>query len=410
MRDRNKNKKSSLNDFISYHDDKMQGEERNTFERELQKDLFSKEASEGFASVTSHEASGDMHDLRERLENRVSRKKRFIIYRIAATIAILMLISSVFIIIQIKKPSEHIAMKNSQQRPFEIAESLPITGPATNGEPPSVPTVVQEPIKEIRTEKADEPEAVEAFNAVINDEIAVSKNSDSMSELKLKREDIYSRKAQISAAPAAAMGKSYAGPRVTGKVISSDDNLPIPGVTIVVKGMSRGVMTDSEGNFSIALPDSDNQTLVASFIGMGTKEFEVKQDTPALIKLDPDLATLNEIVVTGYGAGRAESENDRKSGEYLYPKPSGGKDKFDSYIRENIRWPDTSAAHHKVVVVLGFTVRTDGSLDSIKIIRSPGKAFSDEAIRLVRSGPAWNPAEDGGRPVEDEVRLRIVFK
>ena len=68
MRDRNKNKKISLNDFISYNDDKMNGEERNVFERELQKDPFSKEASEGFASVTAREASEDMHDLRESLE------------------------------------------------------------------------------------------------------------------------------------------------------------------------------------------------------------------------------------------------------------------------------------------------------------------------------------------------------
>ena len=59
---------------------------------------------------------------------------------------------------------------------------------------------------------------------------------------------------------------------------------------------------------------------------------------------------------------------------------------------------------------LSFSVHTDGSIDSIKIIRSPGKIFSDEAIRLLRSGPSWQPAEENGQIIEDQVRLRIVFK
>ena len=65
-----------------------------------------------------------------------------------------------------------------------------------------------------------------------------------------------------------------------GKIISSEDNLPVAGVSIVVKGEKTGVMTDSGGSFSIDLPDSNKHTLVASFIGMETKEFESKPDTP----------------------------------------------------------------------------------------------------------------------------------
>ena len=84
--------------------------------------------------------------------------------------------------------------------------------------------------------------------------------------------------------------------------------------------------------------------------------------------------------------------------------------KFDKYIRENLQWPDTLYSGQKAIVVLGFPVPTDGSIDSIKIIRSPGKPFSDEAIRLLRSGPSWQPAVDNGQIIEDQVRLRIVFK
>jgi len=61
-------------------------------------------------------------------------------------------------------------------------------------------------------------------------------------------------------------------------------------------------------------------------------------------------------------------------------------------------------------VVLGFLVRRDGSIDSINIVRSPGKLFSDEAIRVLKSGPLWNPAKDKGNTVEEYVRLRLVFR
>jgi TonB family protein len=410
MRDRNKNKKISLNDFISYRDDKMKGEERNAFERELQKDLFSKEASEGFASVTSDEASGDIHDLRESLEKRLNRKKGYIIYRIAAAIAVLMIISSLFIVVQIKRPSKQIAMETGHQVALDIPRSSPVIEPAGKSDRPSRPAPVQERKKEIRTEKEAEQVVVAELNALVTNETPVGRNIDSNADVSVKPEDNYSRKAQIAAAPAAAKEKSFAVSGVRGRVISSEDNLPVAGVSIVVKNTGKGTVTDSEGNFSISVPDSDKQKIVASFIGMGTKEIEVRQDTPAIIRLDPDLATLNEIVVTGYGTGRAFTETDKSEEEYIRPQPSVGKDNFDRYVREHIRWPDNSAAHQKVVVVLGFTVHTDGSVDSIKIIKSPGKAFSDEAIRLVRSGPAWKPAREGDNPVEDEVRLRIIFK
>jgi hypothetical protein len=61
-------------------------------------------------------------------------------------------------------------------------------------------------------------------------------------------------------------------------------------------------------------------------------------------------------------------------------------------------------------VVISFLVRSTAAIDSIKVIRSPGKEFSEEAIRLIRNGPTWKPAERNGEKIDDEVRVRIVFK
>ena len=57
---------------------------------------------------------------------------------------------------------------------------------------------------------------------------------------------------------------------VTGVVTSADDNQPLVGVSIVVKGTSIGTITDIDGNYSLSVPEKS--TLVYSFVGYTTDE------------------------------------------------------------------------------------------------------------------------------------------
>ena len=65
--------------------------------------------------------------------------------------------------------------------------------------------------------------------------------------------------------------------KVTGTVISADDNEPIIGASIVVKGTMVGTVTDFDGAFSLDVPSSA-MTLVVSYVGMKTQEIEVKSN------------------------------------------------------------------------------------------------------------------------------------
>jgi hypothetical protein len=103
------------------------------------------------------------------------------------------------------------------------------------------------------------------------------------------------------------------------------------------------------------------------------------------------------------------SEDLKQLTGYSPPEPVSGKDNFDKYIEENIHRPSNSKAGEMIVLVR-FKVYSSGIRDSIRIIRSPGKAFSDEAIRLIKEGPEWKPAERNSIKIDDEVRLRIIFK
>lgn len=84
---------------------------------------------------------------------------------------------------------------------------------------------------------------------------------------------------------------------VTGVVISSEDNQPIVGASVLVKGTSTGTVTDLDGKFTIQNLPSTARTLQISFIGMKPQEVAIK---PVLkIILDPDSELLDEVVVTG---------------------------------------------------------------------------------------------------------------
>ncbi|WP_226332637.1 SusC/RagA family TonB-linked outer membrane protein [Echinicola marina] len=94
---------------------------------------------------------------------------------------------------------------------------------------------------------------------------------------------------------------SFAQSNITGKVISGEDEQPIPGVTVLVKGTANGTVTDLDGNYSISVPDASTSELSFSFVGYITKSVAINNQSQINITLEPDVAQLDEVVVVGYG-------------------------------------------------------------------------------------------------------------
>jgi len=76
---------------------------------------------------------------------------------------------------------------------------------------------------------------------------------------------------------------------------------PLPGATILEKGTTNGVVSDFDGNFSITTI-IDNPVLVISYIGYATKEIVTEGQTSITITLEESAASLDEIVIIGYGS------------------------------------------------------------------------------------------------------------
>ena len=87
---------------------------------------------------------------------------------------------------------------------------------------------------------------------------------------------------------------------LTGKVISDDDKQPLPNVTVLLKGKNVAVETSVDGIYSVQVSGGD----VIQFRMMGYVTFEVPVGVSEKldISLKPDVSSLNEVVVTGYGS------------------------------------------------------------------------------------------------------------
>ncbi len=88
--------------------------------------------------------------------------------------------------------------------------------------------------------------------------------------------------------------------QITGNVTSAEDGMPIPGVSVQVKGTTIGVASDIDGKYSLAVPQSGT-TLTFSFLGFKTQDVVISGRTVIDVVLESDAMALEEIVVTALG-------------------------------------------------------------------------------------------------------------
>ncbi len=92
--------------------------------------------------------------------------------------------------------------------------------------------------------------------------------------------------------------------------------------------------------------------------------------------------------------------------------PVGGYEPFYRYIGMNIQYPkEARTANITGKVIVEFVVEKDGNISSsnIKVLKSPHKSLSEEAIRLMKAAPDWIPGRIKGIPVRSKKVLPITF-
>ncbi len=458
MSEKSKNRKKELEDFLRYSQDQMSEEERNAFERSLQQDPFDAEALEGLSLITPEEATDDLAGLKDQIQMRTARQSqtklntRTMWYRIAAAVAVLLVVTSVLFTLFSDRMGQ--LDRKVAESPEAEKEAAAPASPAerTQVEPSDEITPVKSKVEGVEAEapeKKAEPEVESEIitKEIIEEELAREELADiqieeaeevEVAELAVE-EDIH---ADEVAAPAMAMdrqavaksrkretaeqlqmaGAAAAEQRtISGVVISGEDEQPLPGVVVALKGSNTGTVTDLEGKFQISIEDDSQNTLIAQFIGMEPKEIPVEDEDELMITLEPDAISLEEVVVIGTGPSKiaqpvgysvkvAVDTEEQRDQDYSSATSVGGKKKFNEYVKSNMLFPEYDDDMTRAVVVLNFVVGSDGRPTQVFVLKSPGKAFSDEAIRLLMDGPDWKPAEKNGKYYQEPNRIRIVFK
>jgi periplasmic protein TonB len=93
------------------------------------------------------------------------------------------------------------------------------------------------------------------------------------------------------------------------------------------------------------------------------------------------------------------------------PKFGKGMEDFYKYVSKNIEYPKQArriGVEGKVFVQ--FVVDKDGSLSDIKVLKGIGAGCDEEAVRVLKESPKWNPGKQRGRPVRVRMSLPIFFK
>lgn len=116
-------------------------------------------------------------------------------------------------------------------------------------------------------------------------------------------------------------------------------------------------------------------------------------------------------------AQKADSTTAPKSTAPVYrvvqvmPEYPGGKDSLTAYIQTHLKYP-RSAKENRIegTVVTEFTIETDGTVSDIKVKKAVSPKLDDEAVRLVKTLPAFKPGSQQGKAVRVIYSVPVVFK
>jgi TonB family protein len=193
---------------------------------------------------------------------------------------------------------------------------------------------------------------------------------------------------------------------IQGRVLAEEDQTPLPGVNVLIKGTTTGAVTDMNGHYQV-ISTLPNPTLQYSFIGLQTQEVAVKQPGELNVEMKTDVSQLSEVVITGYSPAGADPNREPV---IKLAQPAGGLRAYDKYLKNSLLYPQQALENNvKGRVTVSFTVHTDGTVDEFNVLKGLGFGCDEEVIRLVKDGPKWSPTTQDGEPVESEVRVRVKF-
>lgn len=455
MDKRSEHSNNSLEKYLRYFKNLLSGRERHALEKDMMRDPFKEDAYEGLSQLGAEEISRDIIELQKNLEKRTRSRKLIslpILRYAAAAVLVLSLGTLVFLVKHSPKETSEFIGQQLEKDTSTNQKSHRSTYYDSLNRNIAYQSIAEKEREEEQTSDAKVGENEAAQPSVINpptelQPVLSEAEFDAKAEETINDEEFYqpgagatysdevlqpaaSEKGQTEARKKFSSKRSNAFSTaiipaetntITGRVLSSSDEAPLPGVNILLKGTTTGTVSDINGNFSIEIPANDSSVLQFAYLGYASEEMKVDNINDMTVTLYEDLIALDEVVVIGYGTikktsvtGSMVSVQAEEAPETISliipPKPSPGMKAYKQYIKENTRYENLPEFDKPVTVKLRFRVNESGTISNIVVEKSDDPAFDDEAIRLVQEGPEWLPGIENGRAVSQEVTLKVKFQ
>ena len=432
--------------FIDYFSNKLEKKEKHAFEKKIMQDSFESEAFDGLSKLDAAEFEKDMTDLNSLIHARTKEKKRRIPlwFPYAASVIILLGLSSV--LYYLNQYSAQDEMISAQMEDLVPKVEKSVTEPKIIKHDSKAADLMEMIEDDLEMEISDADEIIEEELMVISEDEEL--DDQTIPEEKIERVipiapieqltiankkykktfktaeesiqktlegqvagvEVQKARRQKSAKKSYTSRLIQDDKIISGKVID-EDAMPIPGVSIVVKGTANGVVTDVDGQFKLKASDTiEDYRLVASFIGFESKEINALTDSSLLVILETNQQSMDEVVVVGYGISTSKTERGNTSWEKAKPNQFASVDKFEDYLVKELMDADFRHLNGIHKVKFTFVVEPYGALNDIKFKGKPDAILVKEIERLLFDSGDWYPAESGGDAVASKVRISLKLK
>lgn len=195
---------------------------------------------------------------------------------------------------------------------------------------------------------------------------------------------------------------------IKGRVLD-ESGKPLPGVSVILQGQSIGVTTDGQGNFKMTLKDQKSGHLAFSYVGKETLSIPFDETTKFLnVSLKSAPVQLESLVVMGYGP---QLEEKGEIFTVVEDMPRFKEGKVEQFLARYIKYPVIAQeAGIEGKVFVAFVIDKTGKVTNPRVIQSPNESLSQEAIRVIKMMPDWQPGMQRGIAVDVEYTMPIEFK
>ena len=162
-------------------------------------------------------------------------------------------------------------------------------------------------------------------------------------------------------------------------IVTDESGNPLAGVAVQIKNSKTGVVTGSDGRFSI--PVSGKDSLQFSFVGFETASICADPNSPMSVVLSENPMALSESVIV------------KSSGL----EPIVGWKEFRKYLKREMRLPADTCRNISGKVSLAFEIDIQGRPVNIEVRKSLCPSLDREAVRLLKSGPIWQGSAKVGQ-------------